>query len=241
MPYQPDQLHIAEDANRLFQECAENIVEYANECVKAHGLFSMVLAGGSTPQRLYLQLSSTPLAEQMPWQSCQFYFGDERMVPHDHADSNYAMAKQALFNRVPVPAENIHPIPTNCREAQDCADQYEQQLIGIPSLDLVLLGMGEDGHTASLFPDTDILTEKQKNAAAVYVDKLAAWRISLTYPCINRSARVMILAQGTGKTEIVHEVLLGNKPEIYPVTGVRPTGQLIWYLDRDAYPDTRDI
>jgi len=240
MSYKPDHIHIAEDANQLYKDCAENIVEYAVECVKAGGQFSMALAGGSTPQQLYLQLSSSPLAEQMPWQSCQFYFGDERMVAHDHADSNYAMAKQALFDRVPVPSENIHPIPTDCDKAADCAEQYEQQLTSTPALDLVLLGMGQDGHTASLFPDTDILTEKQKDVAAVYVDKLAAWRISLTYPCINRSACVIILAKGKDKTDIVHQVLHSDKAHMYPISGVRPIGQLIWYLDREAHPDSNN-
>ncbi len=240
MPYKPDQLLISPDPDRLFLECAQNIVEYANECVKLRGLFSIALAGGSTPQRLYQQLSSQPLAEQMPWKSCQFYFGDERMVAHDHSDSNYAMAKQALFDRAPVPADNVHPIPTDCAQAQDCADKYQQQLAATPSLDLVLLGMGADGHTASLFPGTDILSEQQKDVAAVYVDKLAAWRISLTYPCINRSKRVIVLAQGEGKAAIVEEILRGDKPEVYPLTRVRPKGQLIWHLDRDACPHSSD-
>jgi 6-phosphogluconolactonase len=107
----------------------------------------------------------------------------------------------------------------------------------VPSLDLVLLGIGQDGHTASLFPDTDILDEKQKNVCAVYVDKLHAWRISLTYPCINRAKRVMVLVQGPGKADIVHEIFHGEQQHLYPITGVRPQGEIIWSLDRDAWPD----
>ncbi len=236
MPYKPDQFHISENADRLFLECAENIVEYARQCVKEHGSFSMALAGGSTPKQLYLQLSTSPLLEQMPWASCQFYFGDERMVAHDHTDSNYAMAKQALFERAPVAAENIHPMPTDCTQAADCAAKYQRQITDATPFDLVLLGMGPDGHTASLFPDTDILTENKKSVAAVYVDKLAAWRISLTFACINRSKRVIVLTQGKGKKDIIQEILYGDTPQQYPITGIRPAGLLSWYLDKDALP-----
>ncbi len=237
MPYKPDQVLVSDNANSLFTDSASNIVAYANECVDSKGSCHIALAGGSTPERLYLKLSSDPLIEQMPWSSCQFYFGDERMVAHDHADSNYAMARRALFDRAPVPAENIHPVPTHCAQASDCAAESETLLAHISSLDLVLLGIGQDGHTASLFPHTDILDEQHKDVCAVYVDKLHAWRISLTYPCINRAKRVMVLAQGADKAAIVQEILYGDQQQSYPITAVQPQGELIWNLDHDALPD----
>jgi len=236
MSYQPDQVLVSDDANSLFTDCAKNIIAYANECVRKRGSCHIVLAGGSTPERLYLALSSSPLTGQMPWPSCQFYFGDERMVAHDHADSNYAMARRALFDRAPVPKANIHPIPTDCTQASDCAAAYETLLSAVPSLDLVLLGIGQDGHTASLFPDTDILDETQKNVSAVYVNKLHAWRISLTYAFINRAKRVMILVQGADKAAIVQQIFNGEQQHLYPVTAIRPQGELIWNLDQEAMP-----
>jgi len=240
MPYKPDQLIISDDSMQLFLDTAKNIVEYAKQCVKARGSFHFVLAGGSTPEKLYLQLSSELLSKQMPWPSCHFYFGDERMVAHDHADSNYGMAKRSLFDLAPVPAENIHAIPTHCHTPQECAALYEKEVADTPSQDLVLLGIGQDGHTASLFPDTDILEEKHKNATAVFVPKLNSWRISLTYPYINQSRRVIILIQGDNKSTIVKQLLESTETDKYPVTSVRPVGQLIWQLDKDAYKDCRE-
>lgn len=235
MYYKPDQLIISDTSEQLFLDSAKNIVEYANQCIKKNGVFNMVLAGGSTPETLYRTLSHKPLAEQIPWSYWHFYFGDERMVAHDHTDSNYAMARRSLFDPASIPEQNIHPIPTDRETPQECATLYEQRLANIPSQDLVLLGIGQDGHTASLFPDTDILNEKQKNVAAVFVKKLNTWRISLTYPYINQCQRVMILSKGGDKSAIVKKILQENSPDLYPVTKIRPAGQLIWHLDKDAY------
>jgi len=210
---------------------------YVNACIDERGACHIALAGGSTPERLYLALSSEPLTKQIPWHACHFYFGDERMVAHDHSDSNYAMARRALFDRVPIPAKNIHPVPTHCEQAADCAGEYETVISKISSLDLVLLGIGQDGHTASLFPNTEILTETQRLVSAVFVDKLQSWRISLTYPCINRARRVIILAQGTGKASIIQQILHSEKFMSYPISQVRPQGDLIWHLDQEAFPD----
>lgn len=235
MSYHPDQLIVSDNSAQLFQDSAKNIVEYVRQCVKERGICHIALAGGSTPQKLYLTLSTDPLSGQIPWSACHFYFGDERMVAHDHKDSNYLMAKQSLFDPAPIPAENIHAIPTHCQLQQDCADLYAQDLSDVPVLDLVLLGIGADGHTASLFPGTSILNETTKNVGAVFVEKLDAWRISLTSSYINKARCVMVLIQGQGKNAIVKQLLTQEDTDQYPITSIRPDGQLIWHIDKEAY------
>lgn len=236
MGYSPDKLIISNSADELFKEAAACIAQYANECVQTRGVFSIALAGGGTPKRLYQQLTSSPLIEQIPWASCHFYFGDERMVPHDHDDSNYAMAHKSLFERAPIPAGNIHPIPTDCDTAQECANRYAQEIGNLPGLDLVLLGIGQDGHTASLFPGTDILHEDTRPVSAVYVEKFRSWRISMTYPLINRAKQAIVLISGSDKSDIVHQVLNTDNPDVsFPIQGIRPLGRLSWFVDKDAY------
>ena len=237
MSYHPDQLIVSDNSVQLFQDSAENIVEYVRQCVKLRNICHIALAGGSTPQKLYQTLSCSPLSEQIPWSSCHFYFGDERMVAHDHKDSNYLMAKQSLFDPASVPNDNIHAIPTHCQLQQDCADLYAQELIDVPVLDLVLLGIGQDGHTASLFPGTAILNETTKNVSAVFVKKLDAWRISLTSVYINKARCVMVLIQGHGKNAIVKQLLTQEDTGQYPITTIRPDGQLIWHIDKEACDD----
>jgi len=237
MPYKPDQILISKTPEDLFQDVARNICHYAKDSVKQNGRFNMALAGGSTPKQLYITLSSPPYLNEIPWQHCHFYFGDERMVPHDHQDSNYLMAKSALFDRAPIPEDNIHPIPTNCTDNNACAAQYAHDISELDHFDLVLLGMGDDGHTASLFPQTAILQEHEKSTAAVFVEKMNSWRISLTYPTLNKARRVLVLIKGEDKQDMVKNVLYGQDTSNYPVTGVQPSGELIWQLDRAAHPD----
>lgn len=234
MPYRADHLVVLDTTSQLYTECAKKIVEYAMNCIKQKGHFSMALAGGSTPEKLYLELSTGALSRQLDWTKCQFYFGDERMVAHDHADSNFAMAKRSLFDHIDTPDDQIHAIPTDA-DAEICAARYAQLLSTHPPIDLVLLGIGEDGHTASLFPDTTILTETDKTVAAVYVDKLASWRISLTYRYINHCPHAYILTAGANKCEIVKQIFTTDKPEQFPVTGVRPEDKLYWFMDEAAY------
>ena len=177
---------------------------------------------------------SAPSIETPDWSKCQFFFGDERWVPHDHPDSNFAMAKKSLFSQIAIPSANIHPIPTQCQTAAECAADYEKQIKLYNQFDLVLLGIGTDGHTASLFPDTSILNENTKKVAAVFVDKLNTWRISLTYPGLNNSRRVIVLVQGSSKAKIIKEIMTPNHQQHFPVSRLSPTGDLIWCMDRDA-------
>lgn len=218
------------------------IVDKASAAIRQHGGFHIALAGGGTPKGIYELMATEPYRQQLPWSSIHIYFGDERCVPADHPDSNYRMAKQALLDKVPLPEGNIHPIKIDLNNIPNSAERYEAELKetvpvkeGVPVFDLVLLGIGDDGHTASLFPGTDIVEETGKWVAAVYVQKFNAWRISLTYPVINAAANVFVIAAGSGKQHILKQVL-ASEPigEPYPIQRVRPSGELVWYIDSAA-------
>ncbi len=202
--------------------------------------FTVALAGGSTPKRLYELLAAPSLRDRVAWQSLELFFGDERAVPPDHADSNYGMARRALLDHVPVTAHRM-------AAERDDADGYARLLgerigkrrDGVPVLDLVLLGMGDDGHTASLFPGTRALAERTRWAVMNDVPQLGTRRMTLTYPILNAAERVWVLIAGAGKRERVAECLAAagrdEHPPPYPILGVRPSpGELIWYLDQAA-------
>jgi 6-phosphogluconolactonase len=221
------------------------ILQTANVAIEQRDAFHLALAGGSTPKSVYELMAREPYHSVFPWNKMHFYFGDERCVPADHADSNYRMAREALLSKVPVPEGNVHPIVIDQDNNSASAQRYEDELKNhLPRndtaavLDLVLLGIGDDGHTASLFPGTPILNEKVKWVDAVYVEKFAAWRISMTYPLINAAANVFVIAAGSGKSDILNAVLAGEGKQSgggqYPVQGIRPAGELIWYLDEAA-------
>lgn len=237
----PTDIQVFKDRAELSKAAADALLRYAIQAIQDHGQFYLALAGGSTPKQLYELLSLAPYRDKMPWQDTQIYFGDERMVPHDHADSNFGMVYEAMLRHVPIPDSHVHPIPTNCGNAHECARQYDRELSTIPGhedgkapgFDLVLLGMGADGHTASLFPGTGILQEFHCNAAAVHVGKLDSWRISITYPVINHAQHVMILVSGKDKADMIGQVLI-DKDSSAPIQAVRPQGQLQWFLDADA-------
>jgi 6-phosphogluconolactonase len=202
--------------------------------------FTVALAGGSTPKRLYEILAAAPHRERVRWQDVELFFGDERAVPPEHPDSNYGMAKRALLDHVPVRAHRM-------AAEQDDADGYARLLgeriarrrDGAPVLDLVLLGMGEDGHTASLFPGTAALGERRRWVVMNDVPQLHTRRMTLTYPVLNAAERVWVLIAGAGKRPVVAECLTaairGDAPPARPILGVRPSaGELIWFLDEAA-------
>lgn len=221
---------------------ADAIVVKASQAVQAHGSFHIALAGGSTPKSIYELMATDRYQKQIPWSKTHVYFGDERCVPADHPDSNYRMATEALLAKVPLPENNIHPMRIDLSNIAASAERYEEELKNsLPDngatavFDLILLGIGDDGHTASLFPGTDILEEVGKWAAAVYVEKFDAWRISLTYPVINAAANVFIIAAGSGKQHILKQVLTSESTDdAFPVQRVHPAGELTWYLDTAA-------
>ena len=218
----------------IAEEAARRVIDVAQSTER----FSFVLAGGSTPKALYELLATESYRDQIDWSRCRVYFGDERCVPPDHADSNFRMAKLALLSKVPIPGDNIYRIRGEINP-NDAAIEYGKLLKehfdnGGP--DLVLLGMGDDGHTASLFPGTEALKETHHRCVANYVEKFKAWRVTLSAPFINRAENVIILAAGAGKAARLQEVLEGPQdPERLPIQLIRPaSGKLTWLLDSAA-------
>lgn len=227
-------LHIA--AADYFLSCYKNAVE-------CHNTFHVALSGGTTPKFLYQLLAKSPYQTEIDWRKVIIYFGDERFVPHSHDDSNYKMASQALLLNVPLVVDNIHAVSTNLNSAQSAAEDYHRRLtLHLPKdnqdnhqFDLVLLGLGPDGHTASLFPGTPILQETKTLCGAVYVEKFDSWRISLTYPAINHAAHILLLSEGAGKVDIVHELVNAPKSDHqYPVQAITPRHKMHWFIDKAA-------
>jgi 6-phosphogluconolactonase len=201
---------------------------------------TVVLSGGSTPRVLYELLSDPrePFRDQIAWDKTHFFFGDERHVPPDHPDSNYRMVNEAMFSRVSVPPENIHRIPAENPVAEDAAKAYEADLRkffgeAIPAFDLLFLGLGEDGHTASLFPH---IKQTEGLVAAPWVEKFNAYRITMTLPVLNNAKSVVFLVTGASKAEILREVIEADKkPGVYPAQAISPTnGAVSWFIDTAA-------
>lgn len=198
------------------------------------------LSGGSTPKALYALLASEGYRNRFPWQRVHWYWGDERFVPHDHPESNYRMTREAMLSKVPVPPENVHPIPTD-GDADDAAQRYERTLQEAygrtnfdrahPLFDVTLLGLGADGHTASLLPGEPVLDERKRWVAAVSHGRPEV-RVTMTYPTIESSRRVAFLVAGKEKAEIFGAIRAGNSR--VPAAQVRPVGQLFWFIDRAA-------
>ena len=217
-------IQIFANAQELARAAAEYFVARSAEAVAQKGLFTVALSGGSTPKLLYEQL----VDEQVPWSKTHFFWSDERHVPPDHPDSNYRLAREALLSRVPVTESNVHRMHGENPDAAEAANEYEQTLL---PLDLILLGLGTDGHTASMFPGSEVLHETKRLVAAPWVEKLNTYRITMTLPLLNSGASVVFLVSGAEKAEIVKEVIEG--PKKYPAQFVQPA-QLLWMLDKDA-------
>ena len=227
----------------LFRAAAEEVIRVATEAVGQRGRFTIALSGGSTPRNLYTLIAANASAS-LPWGQVFFFWGDERHVPLDDPDSNYRMAREALLSKIPIPPANVFPVPAENPDAAAAAEAYEQTVKKffalregeLPHFDLILLGMGPDGHTASLFPETAALQEKSRLVVANWVDKLKASRITFTLPVLNAARCVAFLVSGIDKATVLHEVLEGNAPpEKYPSKLVQPSnGKLIWFVDRAA-------
>ena len=236
----PD-IKIYDDPEAVAQAAAARFVELAADAMKERGSFSVALAGGSTPKRIYELLAGDDWRERVRWDDVHIFFGDERSVPPDHHESNYRMANEALLSHVPIPVANVHRM-TGEGDAAASASRYEDELrsffgdVPWPPFDLVMLGMGDDGHTASLFPDTTALREESAWVVPNWVEKFSTYRITLTAPAINHARHVMFNVTGTGKAERLPEVLGGERdPERLPSQLIRPaTGRLEWLVDRAA-------
>jgi len=227
------------DRRELSRQAARLICTILGEAVQSRGSAGFVLAGGTTPKILYPLLASQEYRDTIPWGKVDFFWGDERHVPPDHEMSNYRMARETLLDRLPVDPSTIHAIPTQNPDPSACAQLYENMLRSsftgpAPSFDVLLLGMGTDGHIASLFPGT--ADDDQGKWVAVTTSPAPPHtRLSLTLPVINASRNIIVLVSGRGKSEIVGRVFNGPKmsPEV-PASMISPEGNLFWFLDRDA-------
>jgi 6-phosphogluconolactonase len=225
----------------LAREAAHRLVEIGQDAVAARGYFSVALSGGSTPRAMYAQLAEPPLRDYLDWSKVDIFFSDERFVPPDSEESNYHTAKENLVAQVPISGGRVHPYSTVDISPEDSAQQYEEVIRrvvtagdrALPAFDLILLGMGPDGHTASLFPDTGALRVDDRLVAPNYVPKMNTWRLTFTYLLLNAGRTVMFLVQGDDKKERVREVLGGGSS--LPAAGVLPSdGRLVWLLDAAA-------
>jgi len=222
-------IEIYSDAKELARAAAEYFVAQCPETV--------ALSGGSTP-KLMFQVLADQFREEVAWSRIHFFWSDERHVPPDDPESNYRMANEALLSHVPVSANNVHRIRGENPDAAAVASEYEQTIIGVtkqalPRLDLIFLGLGTDGHTASIFPGSDVLHETKRLVAAPYVEKFKSHRITMTLPLLNNGASIVFLVSGAEKAEIVRQVLQSEHK--YPAQAVNPTqGELIWMMDKDA-------
>lgn len=233
---------VFDDAEALARAVAGEIV--AGAAAATAQPFTIALSGGSTPKRLYELLAAPPFRDQVRWQDVELFFGDERSVPPEHPDSNWGMAKRALLDHVPVVAHRMQAETGDAEGyARALGDRIARRRNGVPVLDVVLLGMGEDGHTASLFPGTAALAERTRWVVMNDVPQLHTRRMTLTYPVLNAAERVWVLSAGAGKRTMIAECLAaaarGDDPPPRPIVGVRPSdGKLVWFLDKAAAPPT---
>lgn len=224
----------------LSEAAAQHIIELAKYYIQKNGRFTISLSGGSTPERLFKLFMQPPYRDQMPWQNTYFFWGDERCVPLNDERNNAYQAIQFLFSKIDIPAENIFRVPTNLTPTE-AAEQYEQTIKNFfknetPRFDLMLLGMGDDGHTASLFPNTSILHEEARLVKEIYIEKVAMHRVTMTAPLINLSHHIIFLVTGANKAATLKKVLHGHyEPELYPAQLIKPIdGTLLWMLDAPA-------
>ena len=230
----------------LSRAAAEFIAELAKVTINNRNIFTLVLSGGSTPRLLYEELARQPISKRIDWQKTHIFWGDERYVPPDHPDSNYALAFQALVSKVDIPTANVHRVITESDSANAAAEDYEKTLRHFfrppaesedhpyhHSFDLVLLGLGQDGHTASIFPGDAALEEKYRWVVAV--DGASASppvpRVTLTFPVLNKAECVIFLVSGSRKKEVFEEIMNNPGTAAYPAARVRPSGRLLWFID----------
>lgn len=242
----------------LSRAAAEFTWRLAEKKVEKRGAFTVALSGGNTPRTLYETLARPPFDTRMPWRDIHLFWGDERCVPSDHPDSNFAMAFRSLISKVPVPSQNVHRIPAELKPPEDAAEAYEkilgeffgsfaktethpQAMSGgepFPSFDLILLGVGKDGHTASLFPGARALKEREHWVAVVRAPNVSppVPRITLTLPVINSAECVLFMVSGAGKGKVIRSILEDLDPATrsYPAARVSSKGRLIWLIDEGA-------
>lgn len=231
-------LRIVENPEELAKEGAKLFMDAAAAAIAQQGRFSVALSGGSTPYRLFRHLGAS-YRQKIAWDRVHLFWSDERCVPRDHEQSNFRLAYDELISRIWIPAANVHRIKGELRP-EEAARYYEADMKkhfdkDMPSFDLILLGVGPDGHTASLFPGAEILRERQRLALPVFSDTALHWRVTLTLPVLNSAKQVLFLVTGRSKADIVSSLIGINEADGYPAAMVRPSaGNIIWLVDRDA-------
>lgn len=235
---------IVEDEQSVARTVADLVADAMLAAVAGNGAFRVALAGGSTPRLLHALLTSDAKYARLPWGHADVFWGDERGVPPDHPDSNYRMALETLLSKVPVDPARVHRIPADDPDPQQAAVRYERTLRTVfgldagevPRFDLILLGVGADGHTASIFPSSPALDERDRSVVAAWSDAHRSWRVTMTLPVLNAAAQVTFMVSGEGKAAAVAAALAPPADAAPPPAGlVRPvTGRAIWVLDRAA-------
>ena len=248
------ELAVGRDAADVSRRAADLFLRLAREADARYRAFTVALSGGSTPKGLYARLAQEPYRTEVPWNLIHVFWGDERCVPPDHADSNYKLAYDALLSQVALPETNIHRVPTDTGDCAQAAADYAQELVtffglegrALPHFDLLLLGVGDDGHTASLFPGQPALDEREALVVASPPGRLPppVDRVTLTLPVLNAARHVVFLATGAGKREIVARILAGRdaaEGDLLPAQRVRPAdGTLTWIVDQAAGEGERE-
>jgi 6-phosphogluconolactonase len=242
-PVTETEIIVCREAAALARKAAEQFVARAGESIARSGRFTVALSGGTTPATLYALLASAEFRDRIEWQRVHVFWGDERCVPPDQPDSNFRMTRQNLLKCISLPPENVHRMLGE-NEPEEAAAAYEAELkkffcvaLGaLPRFDLIFLGLGEDGHTASIFPGSNAVDEFQALVTVVYVERLQSHRLTLTLPVINAAAQVTFLVSGASKAKVVAEILAANGAAgNYPGARVRPTdGRLTWLITADA-------
>lgn len=234
------EVKVFEKLEGINRAAADLFIEAAGRAIRKKGKFTIALTGGSSPVELHKMLAQEPYSSQVDWEKCFFFWGDERWVPLDDERSNARMAFETLLNHVPVPKEQIYPMWSAGKTAEEYAAYYEQQLqlvLGEKGIfDLIFLGMGDDGHTASLFPHTEVLNEEAAWVKAYYLDPQQMYRITLTKTIINQAKNIIFLVNGEKKASALSEVLEGKRnPKEYPAQLISPEeGKLVWLVDKAA-------
>ncbi|MFC1684460.1 6-phosphogluconolactonase [Pseudomonadota bacterium] len=235
-------IHIYPDAAALIDAAAARWIELARDAIQQRSSFHVALSGGTTPAALHRYLGSQDMAGEIDWSQVHIWFGDERCVPPDHPDSNYRMARETLLQTTPIPADQIHRMRGELPQPPEAARQYGEELAGtfgttgaFPRFDLIMLGIGTDGHIASLFPDSDNLREQQAAVSAAWIDEQKGWRLSLTLPVIQNAHHVMLLASGENKAAILQRIFRDRSgAKQLPAASVRDLPQTEWHLDIPA-------
>ncbi len=234
------QVRVFQDLEGLSLAAAEYFILLAKRITASRDRFAVALSGGSTPQRFYSLLGASMYHDAVEWSRVHVFWADERCVPQGHPESNYRLAHDAFLSRIPVPADNVHRIRGE-EEPGKAAQAYEEELRNIfgasdaAVFDLIILGAGTDGHTASLFPGSAALDEKERLAVPVYLEGPKMSRVTLTLAVLNRAARVLFLASGRAKADVVRDIIEGGGSRHYPAGQVRPPdGNVLWFIDKQA-------